>query len=72
MLLGGRIGDVGYVAERKDVQELLERRGALALPISGALEALEYSIVNQLTNVNISPDFVRFSYFFLNLPFLHL
>lgn len=51
MPIGGAIGEVGYVAERKDLREGMERRGIFTLPLMQALDALEYSIVNQLVQV---------------------
>jgi acyl transferase domain-containing protein/NADPH:quinone reductase-like Zn-dependent oxidoreductase/surfactin synthase thioesterase subunit/NAD(P)-dependent dehydrogenase (short-subunit alcohol dehydrogenase family)/ubiquinone/menaquinone biosynthesis C-methylase UbiE len=49
----GAIGDVGYVATRKDLQLNMEKRGIRTLPITEALAALAYAVTHPF-----SPQFV--------------
>jgi len=45
----GAIGDVGYVATRKDLQQNMAKRGIKTLPINEALSALAYAVSNPMT-----------------------
>jgi hypothetical protein len=52
IVTGGVIGDVGYVAERKELMDSFHLRGISPIPLSQALAALEHAIIHQVTQVN--------------------
>jgi len=51
----GAIGDVGYVAERKDLEESMKKRGFFPLPIDHAFNVLQWAITDLPVQVVASP-----------------
>jgi len=51
----GAIGDVGYVAERKDLEESMKKRGIYPLPIEHALCVLQWAVMDLPVQVVASP-----------------